>query len=88
MRVDIDKLEALEKEHPLWSHQIDHDECSMYPCLVQQLLSEVRELRGIAEAARLLWKHAEDYCDCPGPPPYACELRMKDALARYDAGGA
>ena len=73
MRVDIDKLEALEKTwemvkdlKPLRPHQVEHfTRCCFrdspgqptgwvreyMPRIVHTLLSELRELRGIAEAA-------------------------------------
>ena len=51
------------------------------PRIVHTLLSELRELRGIAEAAREL---ADEGCsDCGYIPP-----RLWTALAEYDAGGA
>ena len=58
--VDIDKLEALEKHAPTklpdgewclacWGMDDAH---ARWPCLVSRLQGEVRELRGIVEAAR------------------------------------
>lgn len=39
------ELAALQVEHPLWSHEDKHKECSMYPCLVNVLIAEVERLR-------------------------------------------
>ena len=110
MRVDIDKLEALEKaatprpwewfQEPgnwsplivsgalaLFTAQDEHPEDPDNRFVIEvrnafpELLAEVRELRGIAEAAREL---ADEGCsDCGYIPP-----RLWTALAEYDAGGA
>ena len=110
MRVDIDKLEALEKAatpgpwvrdglkvegaQPGHMHDIAalYDLASATPhgeaganaelvAMIPELVREVRELRGIAEAAREL---VIDGCeDCRHIP-----ARLEAALAEYDAGGA
>lgn len=75
MRVDIDKLEAL---HGKGAHAWCWETFDAFP----ELVSEVRELRGIAEAARAF---RDKKADSVG------EIQWHDllvALARYDAGGA
>jgi hypothetical protein len=82
MRVDIDKLEALEKLHrvPTLPDKKYCVEClcqgrmESFPCETILLVREVRELRGIAEAARETSSGWDE--DHP----------LVVALARYDAG--
>jgi hypothetical protein len=93
MRVDIDKLEALEKKHreavEQWVPMFALDETEQDA--IFSLLAEVRELRGIAEAARISNKHSVGECDCPWVEGrfsiLKCDADLRDALARYDAGG-
>jgi hypothetical protein len=124
MRVDIDKLEALERAatpgpwfveptkytEPDGRQDICHEteERAVYDWPAEglepgdahflaearnafpELVREVRELRGIAEAARVSNRHSIDECGCPWVEGrfsiLKCDADLRDALARYGAG--
>ena len=113
MRVDIDKLEALEKAatpgpwvrdglkvegaQPGHMHDIAalYDLASATPhgeaganaelvAMIPELVREVRELRGIAEAAR---EQRAKVLAAPWRAPWDLVEPFDQALAEYDAGG-
>ena len=60
-------MDALRTEHPMWSHQNHHDECSMYPCNVNVVLDGATALLDEVERLRaVLGAHGEHGRDCPG----------------------
>ena len=97
MRVDIDKLEALEKAATPgpysvedlvlggWQTIDDGEYLAFALNSLPDLLAEVRELRGIAEAAR---EQRAKVLAAPWRAPWDLVEPLDQALAGYDAGGA
>lgn len=86
-----DHIEHAEQEcpaHLIGPVGIDMGDYNAYSVADMRLAAFQRnrasEVAAVVEAARVYREHAETYCDCPMPPPFACLVRLDAALEALD----